>query len=331
MKMFKLFIMLTLLASCSVKKAGAPTAPPVTENKVFNVASMMGEFCHSDLPKVFLWPTDNDGQTMSYEEQAINRQVINKHNDDLALFTEQKDLVQDQLDATYLPAIQASKKEFKDNKCYSLCDPEVAFFCDQTDDTVTQIEDGEWKKGETRLEWKLIRSCQKNQESRLKVQEECNKEYSEKFDPLKKKAGDAALALLQSVDIGAEENYFTDFSEVQYSYADEKLFISLKYGDLVYSTESADDLLKITDAQVDLQNGYLTFNINAINTEEDDRIYGQFRFDLEFIFTETGFRFDGDFILENYDKSNLERVGRVSMAMSREACGSKNTDIGRCE
>lgn len=312
------------LNGCSVKKAGAPTAPPQVENKLFNTAELTGSFCPSTNPVVFLWPTRKDGKSLSYEERSESRSKINQHNDDKATFEKERDAAKTLIDKKYLPGIRGSKAEFKELACYSLCDPE-GFFCFPEDDTVTEID--EWKVGETPEEEQLILQCQENQAQRSKTQKLCKKDYSEKVDPLNTKAGDAALALL--VEVGNENNFTEDLTKFEYTYKDGKLVINMDFKDLSYSTTPGEDLFPITEANLDLKDGFLTFNIDAMNAEEDNRVYGQFKFDLEFIFTESGFRLDGDFILVNNDKGT-EEIGRVSAPMSQAAC-SKTSVVSRCE
>lgn len=350
MRVLCIVILLLSLASCrvGVKQASVATQPPKVEKSSFSTTQIEGTFVAST-SLMFLWPQDRwDEGSQSYIPLTFAEKVESRK--DVVLYSDQKDLyegqyqkAQLQLDTKWNALSETLVKDYKDLKCYSYCDPEEDFFCDPEDSTVlfqdtwvcssdvTEVVLNEEQSAEEVEEpadsctpelKEVIKTCQANEEERRTLEAAQAVEEAELVLPLKQKAGEAALALLNAI---GNRNFFDSLSSFKMIYAlpetcsqkgfcvgEEGLLIELKMGDIVLSNKAeSDSEFGVSDVELDPINGFLTFKIPAIDFENNQTVYGEILFDLEVNSINQGLRIDGDIRVNNYE-TGQEAIGRFS-------------------
>jgi hypothetical protein len=240
------------------------------------------------------------------------------------LYTQKFTQLEGEINKKYDKLLVDLENEFKEKQCYSFCDPDISLFCDPSDDSVLTVDD--WVVGETPEEQALIAECQENQIQRENIGDEKEDEIDEKVEPLRQKAGEAALALLQTV---GDRNYFTEITSFELFYgsfqcrmnegcekledAEEGTFARIGFGSTVLNNfENNNESLKLENLSLDAPNGFLQFTTPAIDFENGNKVYGQIFYDLEFIETDQGvLRLDGDIRVTDFSTGE-ERIGRFS-------------------
>ncbi len=336
MKRILLLVLFPYLSSCSleVKKAVAPSDPPQVEKSVFSASQIRGHFVTDGSPKMFMWPIyKTDEQTnqlvpMSFSEKVKTRQVITAYSEDVELYTQKFTQLEVEINKKYDKLLVDLENEFKQKQCYSFCDPEISLFCDPSDDSVLSVDD--WVVGETPEEQAIIAQCQENQTQRENIDDEKEDEIDEKVEPLRQKAGQAALALLQTV---GDRNYFTEITSFELFYgpiqciknegcetaegAEDRTFARIEFGSTVLNNfKNNDEALKLENLSLDASNGFLQFTTPLLDFENDNSVYGEIFYDLEFIETDQGvLRLDGDIRVKDFSTGE-ERIGRFSSSGS---------------
>lgn len=328
-----ILLLMVLFASCSleVKKAIAPTDPPQVEKNVFSASEIRGHYQTDGSPKMFKWPVEkwNSDETrlipMSFSEKVYARQLITGYSEDVETFTLQYTEMEQSIVQKYETLSKDLESDFLANRCYSYCDPD-SLFCDPSDDSVLEVDD--WKVGETEEEAAIISSCQENQSQRENIDDDFDREIEQKVQPLRIKAGEAALALLQTV---GDRNYFDEITSFEFFYGpylclegegcrrdealkNDNVYVRIKFGELVLTNfEGNTNELRVYDLQLDPSQGFLVFKTPAIDFENSNTVYGEITYDLEFISGNNMLRVDGDIrVLENQSKT--EKIGRFSSA-----------------
>jgi hypothetical protein len=266
----------------------------------FAATQIEGSFVASST-LMFLWPVtiwDEDTQSfvpMTFEQKVESRQNIVRFSVERetyeALFVEAAQA----LDEKYTKKLIGLEEEYRNLQCFALCDPDD-FFCDPQDSSV--LFQDTWKPTEDPEELVLIEVCQANERERLEVDAEKQLEAEQTVYPLRDKAGRAAINLLEAV---GDRNFFDKLSGFELKYGPLKsCFLDStseclqaqegEFGVLVrvlfsggnFSNAEGDGVLgEVKNLYFDIENGFLTFQIPAIDFANDSKIYGEITFDLE--------------------------------------------------
>ncbi len=331
--LFLLFLLPWGVINCSldVKKAVAPTNPPQVEKNIFSASQVRGHYQTDGSPKMFKWPVDkwNEDKTqllpMTFAEKVQARQTITAYSEEVELYTQEFTALEKEINLKYENKLKELENRFLTNQCYSFCDPD-SLFCDPEDSSVLIVDD--WKLPENEEETLAIASCQENQSQRENISEDFEYEINEKVEPLRIKAGQAALALLQTV---GDRNYFTELTSFEFFFGpyecssnkgcllsneveSDKIYIRLQFGDLVLTNFDGDSGdLRVYDVGFDPAQGFLVFKTPAIDFENSQSIYGEITYDLELLPGLGVLRADGDIRVKE-NEVDKEFIGRFSSA-----------------
>lgn len=318
-----------LACSMDVKKAHAPTAPPSIEKSNFKSSQLLGDFT-AGTTLMFLWPekildeTSNTLVPMTFSQKAESRKNIVRFSDEKDVYEAEFLKASKELDAKYNTLLSALIESYQESKCYSLCDVED-FTCEPDNPDI--LFQDTWKIPVDDVEAELIQQCQANESDRKEIGADKKAEALQTVTPLQKKAGAAALALLNAV---GDRNFFNDLSGFDIRYAPlakgcfkDGLCLkdnSGKMGMMVRVhfkggsfSNAIDDgaIFSVSDIVLDREEGFLTFTIPAIKFEDDNRVYGEIVFDLELNPGIGTLNVVGDIRLKNFD-DGTERIGRLS-------------------
>jgi hypothetical protein len=347
------FLLIALIAlSCSlpVRPTNAPTDPPKLELKSFESHWFAGQYEQLSAPKMFLWPIEIiDGSTgelrpMTLEEQAASRTKIVFSAEKIQDFESEILRVQTEINEKYDLLTLDLESEFKQNKCYSYCDPEDFIFCDPDDDSVLFIEDwiciADTPEPEDSCEpgascddtddlgpsptiqlgvrnslcvddpdeKDIVLQCQQNQEIREGLEGDKNRELSQRLTPLREQAAYHGRNFFEELG----DNYYTEFTFFAFKLTDDEISIQLRFGDKFLSNEAQTPTqYQIYDIHLDRMEGYLSFRSPSFDGQ-GQRV-GEFFYDLELTFTDsTQLKVEGD--VRFIQGGVRERVGRFSSA-----------------
>ncbi|MCB0377193.1 MAG: hypothetical protein KDD33_01745 [Bdellovibrionales bacterium] len=289
-----ILLMTSIFAGCSVKKAGAPTAPPTTELKSFSLNQYVGTFEQSSVPFVFFWPTEREGKALDYQQQVDVRTEI------VAAKAISDDL--EPMVAEVQSRIASQERDFQALKCSTLCDPDD-FLCDPS------IEDGvdvdSWKVAETPEEEQWIATCQENQDARKAVKKD-------ELKPLLQQQIEASQAVILAI---GDKNMRPDFSLFSMTILEDgSVSIKIDFQGRKMSTEASDELSFISNVALDKVNGYLTFELPATTEIKTGvRVDGYYDFSFELNRSGDTVSLGGDFRF--HDKfTGDKKFGRISVS-----------------
>jgi hypothetical protein len=331
--LFTLILISGFGCSLEVKKASVETSPPKAQPGVFKASQLFGELTASSTPTMFLWPIsqydDLTGQLipLSFAGQVEVRSQIAAYSDDIDLYTAKYEAAQKEIDEKYDLKAAGLVGAWKEKVCFSYCDPDD-FFCDPTDETVEFVD--VWKSADDPVEAPLIQACQNNQQQRKNLNNEKKAEEEQRVLPAREKAGQASLAILQTV---GDRNLFLDSDQShlpvlgafslktgQYScslisngcfpWQEFGVYIELTLsGQRLSNYEGEDKRFLIREVVYDQVGGFLSFKVPFRDKQSDDFL-GFIFFDLEVKEAQGKTRLDGDIRMQ---KDGVERVGRFSL------------------
>lgn len=324
-------IVLVITSGCSLpmNEAYAPTSPPKVEKSNFEATQLIGQY-QATTSVMFTWPIDRwDPKSESYvalsfDEKVESRSTISRLSEEKVIYEEQYKKQRPLIEAKYTKLKSDLVGFYKNNKCYSLCDPED-FACEP--DNPDNYPQYTWKTPESDEEAQLIQACQKNELEQEGVDSAKAKELQEAVRPAK----EAAQGLLQAV---GDRNFFNGLKDLQLRLGTFKVCVGANNGPCIkadqsqpdtlvritFSTSSGQDYVfsnKETDSpdyfvknvMLDAQGGFLTFTIPAVDLERDQHVYGSIDFDLELNPRGDTMHIAGDFLLSNHDEMS-QRIGR---------------------
>ncbi len=329
--LMSIFLAATSIAcSMSVREAQAPTDPPKAEKTVFSAGQITGSFI-ADSTLMFLWPEkiwDENSQSlipMTFSQRAESRKNIVRYSEEKDIYEALYIEAATALEIKYGKILLDAENIYRELQCYSLCDPED-FFCEP--DNADNLFQDTWKPTEDPAELELIATCQQNEQDRRGIEEIKNQEAAQKVTPLREKAGLAAQNLLNAV---GDRNFFNSLSSLEIKYGEiAGCFVDFERECLINSDKSFDILVRvhfsaghfsnvvndqslgeISNISLDIENGFLTFTIPALDFENENTQYGNIHFDLELNVSGPQMTVVGDIKLENFDAGTI-RIGRFS-------------------
>ncbi len=326
--LFLSFAVFFLGCHMGVDRAYVPTNPPQAEKSIFKSSFVEGVFV-SDSLTTFLWPIDRfDENTksfvpLSFAEKADSRTAIVRYSEEKAYYESALAAATLALDKKYEALNAELVSDYLAKECYKLCDP-FDPLCAQDPDILFQYS---WKEAESEEEQATINWCIANEIERKNSEPKKKAEKIETVDPLQEKGNEATGKLAQAV---GNRNFITELKGLEFYFGPLKNCVEAVASCLKFKSGSQDILIKVRfekgsfsngydkesifdvdNVQFDEKGGFLTFDIPALDFENEGREYGQFHFDLELTANDESLDISGDLTLTNFDDGS-ERIGRFS-------------------